>query len=195
MNRRDSIKKLAILTAAPFILPACEKIDIFSSIKQFDIKKGNNHYIGPEIPITIADPLHFYVYIPDSQIHPPYENEGCNDIWNKLFGAASTVFPEKDENSACFVFRPLYETNKIELSHYTYNTGNIKKEDWIEEIDPNRYYEYEIRFRNGRAEYRFENTYVTGDPIGEANFMGKFLQPYNGGSCGAYRNSYIVLKK
>jgi hypothetical protein len=195
MNRRNFIKKAGIASLAPLLLTSCEKLDIFSPIKQFDIKKGNNHYIGPQIPITMKDPFHFYAYIPDSQIHPPYGDNKCNGTWNKLFGAAATVFPEKEENSACFVFRPLYESNKIEISHYTYNTGNIKKEDWIEEIEPNRYYEYEISFRNGRAEYRFERTYVTGDSIGEANFIEKFLQPYNGGPCGAYRDSYIVLKR
>lgn len=195
MNRRDSIKKIAILAAAPLILPACEKLDIFSPVKQFDIKKGNNHYIGPQIPITMREPIHFYAYIPDSQIHPPYNNEKCDGIWNRLFGTASRVFEEKDENRASFIFRPNYKSNKIAISHCTSNLGEIKKENWIEEIEPNRYYEYEIRFNNGRAEYRFEKIYVSGDPIGEANFMEKFLEPYNGGPCGAYKDSYIVLKR
>jgi hypothetical protein len=194
MNRKNFIKTLGIVTAGTIIAPSCEKLDFFSDIKQFDVKKGNNHYIGPQIPITMKDPIHFYAYIPDSQIHPPYNDEKCDGIWNKLYGAGSRVFAEKDENSACFVFRPLYEKNKIEIGQYTYNNGEIKKDCWTTEIDPNRYYEYEIRFRNGRAEYRFENTYVSGDPIAEKNFIGKFIQPYNGGPCGAYRDSYIVLK-
>jgi hypothetical protein len=195
MNRRDSIKKLAILTAAPFILPACEKLDVLSSIKQFDIKKGNNNYIGPQFPVTMRCPIHFYAYIPDSQIHPPYNNDKCDLTWNRLFGMASRVFEEKDENRAIFLFRPNYETNKIEISHRTHNVGKITENEWIAEIEPNRYYEYEIRFNNGRAEYRFEKTYVRGDPIGEANFIEKFLPPYEGGPCGAYRDSFIVLKR
>ena len=195
MDRRNFIKKAGIISLAPLLLPSCEKLDIFSNIKEFDIKKGNNHYIGPQIPISIGDPPHFHVYIPDSQIHPPYGDEGCNRIWNKLFGVGATVFTEKEENSASFVFRPVYEHNKIEISHYTYNLGKVKKEDWIEEIDPNRYYEYEIKFRNGAAQYFFEKTYVAGDSIGETNFIERLIQPYNGGSCGAYRDSYIVLKR
>jgi hypothetical protein len=195
MNRRDFVKKAGIISLAPILLSGCEKLDVFSPIKQFDIKKGNNHYIGPEILITMRDPLHFYAYIPDSQIHPPYENEECNSIWNKLFGATATVLPEKDENSASFVFRSLYEKNKIEIGHYTYNNGDLSKDKWTTEIDPNRYYEYEIRFRNGAAQYYFERDYATKDSIAEKNFIGKFLQPYNGGSCGAYRDSYIVLKR
>ena len=195
MNRRDSIKRLAILSAAPFILPSCEKLDILSDIKQFDIKKGNNDYAGSQIPITIRCPIHFYAYIPDSQIHPPYNDENCDNIWNRLFGIASRVIEEKDESRASFVFRPLYETNKIEITSCTHNVGEITKEKWTAEIEPNIYYEYEIKFRNGSAQYFLERTYMNGDSIGEKNIIEKFLGPYNGGPCGAYRDSYIVLKR
>ena len=195
MNRRDLIKTLGIVTAGTIIAPSCEKLDVFSSIKQFDVKKGDNDYFGPQIPITMRCPIHFYAYIPDSQIHPLYNDEKCDGIWNTLFGTASRVFEDKDENRAMFLFRPVYENNTIEITSCTHNVGEITKEEWTTEIEPNRYYEYEIRFKNGRAEYRFENTYVRGDSIGEVNFIEKFLEPYNGGYCGAYRDSYIVLKR
>jgi hypothetical protein len=195
MNRRNFIKKAGILSLAPLLLSTCEKIDIFSDIKQFDVSKGNHYYIGPQIPITLKNSLHFEAYLPDSQIHPPYDNQDCNGDWNKLFGAGAKLFEDHHENSARFVFRPLYEKDKIEIGHYTYYNGEVIKNKWTTEIDPNRYYEYEIKFEKGLANYFFEGKLVQKDPIGEENVIKRFLEPYNGGNCGAYRDTYVVLKE
>jgi hypothetical protein len=195
MKRRNFIKKTAAIGLASFLLSSCEKIDFFSDIKQFEISKGNHNYFGPQIPITSKNSLNFEVYIPDSQIHPPYDTEKCNGDWNKLFGAGAKLFEDHQENSARFVFRSLYEKNKIEIGHYTYFNGEIIKNKWTEEIDPNRYYEYEIRFEKGLARYFFERQLVQEDSIGETSTIKRFLTPFHGGNCGAYRDTYIVLKK
>jgi len=195
MDRRNFIKNAGIISIMPSLLQACEKIDIFSNIKQFDVAKGNHIYIGPQIPIISESFLHFEVYIPDSQIHPSYDNKDCNGDWNKLFGAGAKLLENHHENSARFVFRPLYEKNKVEIGHYTYYNGDIIKNKWVTEIDPNRYYEYGIKFEKGLAKYFFEGILVQEDSIGEENKIKRFLAPYNGGNCGAYRDSYIVLKK
>ena len=105
MNRRNFVKKTGIILITPILFSSCEKIDFFSNIKQFNVNKGNHYYIGPQIPITSKNSLHFKAYIPDSQIHPPYDNEDCNGDWNKLFGAGAKLLENHHENSARFVFR------------------------------------------------------------------------------------------
>jgi len=151
--------------------------------KDYIIKKGDHYSNTTDLPSHYSgSSMKFQAIFDDSAIYN-LGNENQYDI-NKLYGTTDCGSWSPTQNSARFGWVWNLQKKKLEIWAFVHVNGEFKYE-WIDDINLNQTYNYELTLSSDHSKYEFNfngKTVSMDRSCSDSEMSGWQLKPYFGGN-------------